>query len=254
MVLNHALPQSYRDIFISCASSQDLLNRILAGILPFPFSGKCGLLLHGPNGTGKTTLANFLPVEIDLANAGSNSPWVRNVIIQHGSNGISEIKDIVNFCQTVPNGKYNYVVLDEVDQLSVWAMDALKGAMLIPNSVFIMTTNQHNKISQGVKSRSHEIKMHAPDISVWIKRIRDVLLHNGMVHPITDEELGKQIASYNGDARAIMTHAAILASHKQIIKVQAVPPPSVPPQKATTGGWLFSVNNGQSAAGGQSVV
>ncbi len=55
------LPTSLDEIVISDVLSKDLLTKIVNKVIPFPAFGKCGIILHGPYGTGKTTLGKLIP-------------------------------------------------------------------------------------------------------------------------------------------------------------------------------------------------
>ena len=60
-------PNCLDDFLLSNASERDTVELILSRKLPFPFSGKSGILLHGTWGTGKTTFANLLPCLLEAA-------------------------------------------------------------------------------------------------------------------------------------------------------------------------------------------
>jgi len=63
-------PKTISDIVFPCQHTSDLIHDIISGNLPFPMSGKNGILLHGVPGTGKSALAKLLPDAIEAAKSG----------------------------------------------------------------------------------------------------------------------------------------------------------------------------------------
>ena len=57
---NDFLPTTLDECVISDVLSKDKLDKIINKVIPFPAFGKCGILLHGPYGTGKTTTARLI--------------------------------------------------------------------------------------------------------------------------------------------------------------------------------------------------
>jgi replication-associated recombination protein RarA len=58
-------PQNITDIVYGSDNAKELVSQIVSGEIPFPFSGVNGIILYGPNGTGKSALARILPAAID---------------------------------------------------------------------------------------------------------------------------------------------------------------------------------------------
>ena len=68
-------PRSLDDMVFGNAAAKDMLTNIVSGNLPFPAFGKCGILLHGAWGTGKTTLAKMLPDLLEAGRGGNDSGY-----------------------------------------------------------------------------------------------------------------------------------------------------------------------------------
>jgi DNA polymerase III delta prime subunit len=206
------LPKTLDECVISDVRSKDILASILNGSMPFPAFGKCGILLHGNYGTGKTTTARLLPELIEVSRGGSNAIYDFYECAQ-GMNGVSLINCITQRTSFVSlnQSSLHYSVLDEVDNLTDAAQASLKAIMDCYHGIFIMTTNDISKINKGIVNRSHVIHMLTAQSQSWLPLVKRVITSTGAKCP-PDTSLLPIIATCNGSGREILTAAMQVAT------------------------------------------
>lgn len=159
------------------------------------------LLLHGPAGTGKSSLANVLIHELGV-NPGDilyvNASEARNVDMVRTK--------VMNHVQTIGFGEFKIVLLEEAEQINSTAQPMLKRIMEDYANVarFILTSNAPYKIIAPLRSRCVEIHCNKLDVEEFQLRAADILVQNNVEFEL--EDLDSYIRAAYPDMRKMINY------------------------------------------------
>lgn len=147
------------------------------------------LILEGPPGTGKTTLALVVgrsivdPDELLYINTNKHS-------------GVDAIRETVtNFCETAGFGGLKMVLIDEADGLSIAAQDKLRGVINDYGDYvrFVFTCNKIRALSEALKSRARVFEVKELDQDQFINRLAFICEEEGISLSNNGPEIIEQI-------------------------------------------------------------
>ena len=154
------------------------------------------LLLHGPAGTGKTTLAKILVNQLGI----DSYDFLQ--VNASRDNGVDFLKTkIEGFVSTLPFGHLKIVLLDEADYLSPNAQGLLRGLMetYAAQARFILTCNLVHKVITPLKSRCTELHINKTDQVEFFTRAATVLATEAVTYE--PEVLASYVAATYPDLR-----------------------------------------------------
>jgi len=135
------------------------------------------LLFSGAPGTGKTTLAKVLLIELDV------DPMDILEINASNENNVDTIRNkITNFSSTMPFGDMKYVLLDEADYITPNGQAALRGVMEMYHTScrFLLTCNYAQRIIPALHSRCQGFHIERIDQNEFTARVAKILIDEGV--------------------------------------------------------------------------
>ncbi len=198
------------------------------------------LLLEGPKGSGKTTLAYLLI---------GNIPSVCITLNASGKErGIDTIRETVTtFASSQPpKGKIKIVFLDEADRLTPTAQDALRNTMETHSKSckFILTCNYVDKIEPPIQSRCIKYTFNQFPATKVVALAKSILKQEKITN-FDDDDLKKIIGLHYPDIRSVInTLQSCCVSGK--FDIEAIHKASADPVavcKAVAAGHMFTARS-----------
>lgn len=137
-------------------------NKDIVGILSNIGDDFPHLLLTGPPGTGKTTLAHILKGQFDALELNASD-----------ERGVDTVRTrIKNFCHKSSANKL--VILDECDSLTAAAQQALRRLMESTDTRFILICNDMSKVIEPIQSRCAVLRFNKISAEEFAAKVSDI--------------------------------------------------------------------------------
>jgi len=178
------------------------------------------LLLVGPAGTGKTSLARIIMNELAV----DDNDFLKVNAAREGNVETLRHK-VTDFIQTGGWGSlYRYILLNEADGMTVVAQPMLNDDMEeYTNSIrWILTANRLHKIIHPVQDRCTVIKIDAPDHEGLINRLLFILDQEKIDVDDTGLDIIAQIVddNYPSIRKCIRTLQSSVVNNKLVMKIR----------------------------------
>ena len=189
-------PATLADVIYPNESVREFINTVARGDLIQ------NIIFYGPNGTGKTTVADLLPYAISGESA---------IVEEKDYSELLDQKDLKDYiqrqCQLTKLGDENaryYLVLHEFDNatknlVKLWtALDSFADRITL-----FATTNNQMAIHQSIRSRCRCVEFPAISVNSFLPRATSILANENIA--ITQAELVKQLSVVKtGDLRGYL--------------------------------------------------
>lgn len=218
-------PTGFNDIIMPSADAEATLRRYL----PPPGGKSFGLLkpliLHGPYGTGKTTVLDLIGPMKDPTFQSAN---FLSVTASGRKNAKTFLSTIQRFTTTMAfGGGMKVLAFDEVDIIADELQQLLKAQItemtnLGLDVLIVMTTNHLERVDGGIMDRSIAVDMTPTDPMRFLPHMREILIAEKV--PMVTDDLLLPIAVKAGTSiRQLYNEMEIVVEGLRAL--QALPPP-----------------------------
>lgn len=201
------LTQDFRPRSFEEYAGQERAKRILKAIIKNPESAPRSLLIYGPFGTGKTTVARIFAAELNNYNYTRENDISQSMYYYEFDSSVvgnvDTIKELRDTFTHTGEG-YKIFVMDEVHLCSKQSQSALLKVIeeVKDNCFFLFCTTDPDKVLDTIRSRSLEIELTLiPEDEL---KARALKVCEELNKPIPDATLDLIVKRSNGHGRNLM--------------------------------------------------
>jgi len=213
--------EKYRPIYLKdIVGNEETLSRLKViaqeGNMP-------NIIISGPPGTGKTTSIHCLALEMLGSEVYKEAVLELNASDERGIDVVrNSIKMFAQKKVALPRGKHKIIILDEADNMTEGAQQALRRTMELYTSTtrFALACNQSNKIIEPIQSRCAILRYARLSDLQLLKRLLEVVQAESV--PYNDQGLEAIIFTADGDMRQALNNLQATYSGFDFISAENV--------------------------------
>jgi len=148
-------PQSLNEFIFPTAHAKKVVEAHASGHVENP------LILHGPNGTGKSLLQRLIPNAIEKREASLQIVKCADLKTANDIHDLYGRNKHFNRTFTIDDQRFNYIIIEEFFITNRKMFDALKIELdqTLGTDMTILSTNRFDKIDSGIISRSIDLEL-----------------------------------------------------------------------------------------------
>jgi len=233
------LAERYRPTRFSEVVGQETAVQLLTGIVREQDRVPGAILLAGPFGTGKTTLASLLAAGLNCENGKEGEPCLVCAscrssrrgnpfgVLQLNAGtdgGVDVVRRLVENLQVYGWTRWRVVFLDEAHAFSESAHEALLGVLESPppDTIFVLATTEPDSLPKTVRSRLLLVSLRRVSVSAIRARLKEVVAREAI--QVSGDVLGEIARVSSGSLRdalnalevAAMVEVKDLASFRRV--------------------------------------
>lgn len=169
------------------------------------------LIVHGPFGTGKSTIVNMLRELIYPGAQDFGLLTYQAAEFESRHKTKDEIDTHSRLAQS--DGGRPMVIIHDVENCPPALKNMFRGILdeLAGRALFLFTTNRLDKLDPALRSRCSQVEMPAPQPQPWVNRLTEILTAENLPVP-SQEHLLQLIHAGEGDVRKILQIAGQYAN------------------------------------------
>lgn len=213
-------PRTFDEVTGQEHVTKALRNAVLTSRIPH------AIVLAGPRGVGKTTLARILAYSLNCDDGPTATPCgacpsCSDIVSGHSRDvqeidaasrtGVNDIREVIEAIRYAPSpGKHRIFVIDEVHQLSTAAFNALLKTLEEPppSSLFVLATTNPEKMPATILSRCQRYDLRLFTTQEVADRLTEICREEGIkISPNSVRDLAREGQGSMRDSQTLLDQA-----------------------------------------------